>query len=112
MPAGAGAGARGGAAAPGGHWIGAFGIERLAIAVTRPEGCGHGQSLEEAAAPARAQRWQRDLGTVALAHPALVGGAGCAQLADDQALAGGEEHVGLLAAQQAPLAHVAGHVGL
>ena len=47
-----------------------------------------------------------------VALPALMGGARGAQLADGARLPGGEEDVGLLAAQQPPLADVAGDIGL
>ena len=46
------------------------------------------------------------------ALPALMGGARRAQLADDARLASDEERLGMLAAEQAPLAHVARDVRL
>ena len=72
---------------------------------------GLAQALEQRAPPAVAQRGARRPCSPA-ALPALVGGARRAQLADDARLAGSQERVRLLAAQQSPLANVAGDVGL
>ena len=65
------------------------------------------EPLEQAETPAGTQRGETDGLLLALAQPALVGGAGGAQLADDPPSSVGEEHVRLLAPEEPASADIA-----